>query len=204
MAAGKYLKVIWMYALGLALVFIGLYMIAFMPSMASSGPYGFGLMVTGLLLSTVGGIYGKKKLLESSAEKLPAVENKQIDQLKQNVVSQLKPPETAETPADIPKMAEEPKLEPARMADTGQEIAPKAAMPRTQYQPVQPAAQAQPVAPSADGIVKVLLCPGCNTENSPANAFCFNCGKRLRAPEKKAGKARKPRKKKRVKPAAPA
>jgi hypothetical protein len=206
MSAGKYLKVIWMYAIGLALVFIGLYMISFMPSLASSGPYGFGLMVTGLLLSTVGGIYGKKKLLETSGEKLPAVETKQIDQLKQNVVSQLKPPETsAEAPASLPKIVEQPALEPSHMPDTGQIMAPKVALaPPSQYQPGQPA-QVQPTAPVTDGVVKVLLCPGCNMENPPSNAFCFNCGKRLRAPEKKAGKA-KPRKKarKRAKPAVPA
>ncbi len=196
MGAGKYLKVIWMYAIGLALVFIGLYVISFLTSVASSGPLGFGLMITGLLFSTVGGIYGKKKLLETAGEKLPAMETKQIDQLKQNVVSQLKPPETADPPADPPRIAEQMEPEPvsAKPIMSQQMAAP----PSIHNQPAQPAP-----APM-EGVVKVIICPGCNAENPPTDVFCFSCGKRLRAPEKKPAKARSKKKaRKKAKPAAP-
>ncbi|MCX6815030.1 MAG: hypothetical protein NTY20_05270 [Candidatus Aenigmarchaeota archaeon] len=181
MAAGRFMKVIGMYAIGLVLIFVGLYMIAFM----SYGPTGFGLMVAGLLFSTIGGFYGKKKLLEGTPEKLPPIESRQIDQLKQNVVSQLRPPETLADPPKIP--VEQPKPE------------PKPAIP------IQPKAQ-EPVLPSepseARGVVKILICPGCNTENPPANMFCSNCGKRLKAIPKPATQSKpKSRKKKRAKPA---
>jgi len=184
MAGSRFLKVIWMYAAGLALIFSGLYMIIFMQSLASSGPMGFGLMTTGLLLSMVGGIYGKKKLLETSGEQMPVIEAKQIDQLKQNVVSQLKPPEEARAtpqPVTVPK----PDVKPPT------EVKPAATPAAPVQEPV------QPVPAAAEGVVKILLCPGCNTENPPSNAFCFNCGKRLRAPEKKAkAKTRKKARKK--------
>jgi hypothetical protein len=181
MAGRRFLKVIWMYAAGLALIFSGLYMIIFMQSLASSGPMGFGLMTTGLLLSMVGGIYGKKKLLETSGEQMPVIEAKQIDQLKQNVVSQLKPPEEAAAapqPVTVPKPDVKPPTE------------VKPAMPASA--PMQQAAQPAP----AEGVMKILMCPGCNTENPPSNMFCFSCGKRLRAPAKKArAKSRKAKKK---------
>jgi outer membrane biosynthesis protein TonB len=168
------LKVIWMYAIGLALIFYGLYMLTFLQTSSSSGPAGFGVMTTGLLLSMIGGIYGKKKLLESAGEQLPAIEAKQIDQLKQNVVSQLKPPETAADPpkaAFIPKPEIKPPTEVAKPAPIEQ---PAIAQP------------AQPAPAAAEGVIKILMCPGCNTENPPSNMFCSKCGKRLRAPEKKA------------------
>jgi hypothetical protein len=184
MAAGRFMKVIWMYAAGLALIFIGLYVLAFMPSLSYSGPLGFGLMVSGLFLSMVGGIYGKKKLLETSGEKLPAVETRQIDQLKQNVVSQLKPPETADPPAEPPKIEEEHAL-PEAMA------VPSQSMP------------SQPAPAPVEGVVKILMCPGCDTENPPTNMFCFNCGKRLRA-AKKSGKAKARKKKPKPVKSAPA
>jgi hypothetical protein len=162
MAGTGLLKVIWMYALGLTLIFVGLYAIAFM----SSGPTGFILMVGGLFVSMVGGIYGKKKLLEASGEQLPAIETKQIDQLKQNVVSQLKPPETA---ADPPQHAPVlPKPEPKQLA---------------QPTPILPPQQIAPAVPAEGGVIKILLCPDCSTENPPTNMFCSKCGKRLRKPE---------------------
>ena len=188
MAASGFLKVIWMYAAGLALIFIGLYMITFMQALSSSGPMGFGLMVTGLFLSMIGGIYGKKKLLESPGEQIPVIEAKQIDQLKQNVVSQLKPPETA---ADPPKAAFIPK--PEIKAPT------EVAKPIQQPEPLPPA---QPAA--TEGVMKILLCPDCNTENPPSNMFCSSCGKRLRKAEARpsgpvAHRAKKSRKKARKK-----
>ena len=164
MSAGKFMKVVWMDLIGVGLISIGLYMIIFLAAQTPVyAPMGFGLMVLGLFFSTIGGFYGKKKLLEISGERLPAIETKQIDQLKQNVVSQLKLPETAaDLPSAKPKAREEPRPE-----------------PKPQAQNIPPADQS--------GVIRILMCPGCNTDNPPSNMFCFNCGKRLRAPEKKAG-----------------
>jgi hypothetical protein len=182
MAGQRFLKVIWMYAAGLALIFSGLYMIIFMQALASSGPMGFSLMTVGLLLSMVGGIYGKKKLMETSGEQIPVIEAKQIDQLKQNVVSQLKPPETA--PAQSPVV---PKPDVKPPTEVNQALPAQTAL----QQPSQPAPAVQ------EGIMRILMCPGCNTENPLSNMFCFKCGKRLRAPDKKAkSKSRKKAKKK--------
>jgi len=116
--------------------------------------------------------------MEGSAEKLPLIEAKQIDQLKQNVVSQLKPPQTS---VDSQKAAQpRPDVKPPSQA---------------QPQPVQEISA--PAEPSG-GVIRILMCPGCNTENPPSNMFCFNCGKRLKAPAKT---ARPKSKKKRVKSA---
>jgi len=179
MSVRKYMEIIWMDMIGIGFISVGLYMIIFLSLQTPLyAPMGFILMVFGLFFSTIGGFYGKKKLMEGSMEKLPLIEAKQIDQLKQNVVSQLKPPETS---ADSQKVSQpRPEIRPPAEARpvTVKEIAP-------------------PAEPSA-GVIRILMCPGCNTENPPSNMFCFNCGKRLKAPAKT---ARPKSKKKRAKPA---
>jgi hypothetical protein len=178
MDLAKYIKVIWLYIICELLIFVGFYIIAFNYTGSNSGPIGFGIMIPGLLSCTIGGFYGKKKLIQGSSEKLPLIEAKHIDQLKQNVVSQLKPPETS---ADSPKAAQpRPEIRPPAEA-----------------KPVPVKEIAPPAEPSA-GVQKILMCPGCNTENPPANMFCSNCGKRLKAPAKTARP--KSKKKKRAKP----
>ena len=165
MGARKYLKVIWLYAVGLVLVFSGLYMIAF----SSAGPLGFELMIGGFFLCMIGGVYGKKKLMEvdMAVEPVAAV-SRQVEQIKQNVVSQLRPMEPA---AVQPQEAVQPQAQP-------------------QVQAVQPAPlvqQPQAMEPEQEqpqlrgGIIKVMVCPDCNTENSPQNMYCSNCGKKLRS-----------------------
>ncbi len=162
MGAGKYLKVIWLYAIGLALVFSGLYMIALM----SAGPLGFELMIAGFFFCMVGGVYGKKKLMEGDMAVEPvATVSRQVEQIKQNVVSQLKPMETAPAqPQPIAQPVPQPVIQPAPAVQQPQIV---------EREPEQPAL--------TGGIVKVMVCPDCNTENSPQNMYCSNCGKRLRA-----------------------
>jgi len=97
-----------------------------------------------------------------------SVESRQIDQLKQNVVSQV----TSQTQPQVQQPAREPepvKAEPVKA------------------QKITVAQAAQPQA----GVVKIMVCPGCDTENPPSNMYCFNCGKRLKALPKRAagGKA---------------
>lgn len=171
MAAERYLKIIWMYAIGLAFIFAGLYTIMFNPTYApSSGPTGFALMVVGLFFSTIGGFYGKKKLMEVQSP--DPMESRQMDQIKQNVVSQLKPPESSPDPAVT--------VEPPK---TVQAVVIK---PEPQPQPKPEAKAGIPSAPAQsveEKVLKIMVCPQCNSENPPSNMFCFSCGKRLRAPE---------------------
>jgi len=188
MSVRKYMEIIWMDLIGVGFISVGLYMIIFLSVQTPVyAPMGFVLMVLGLFFSTIGGFYGKKKLMEGSAEKLPLIEAKQIDHLKQNVVSQLKPPETS---GDSPKVVQpRPEIKPPTEAKPSQ--SQKAATPPSIHQ----SEIAPPAEPSA-GVIKILMCPGCNTENPPSNMFCSNCGKRLKAPAKT---ARPKSKKKRVK-----
>ena len=153
----KYLEVIWMNLIGIGFVSVGLYMIIFLSAgNAIFNPMGFILMVMGLFFSTIGGFYGKKKLL--AAENPVSIESRQIDQLKQNVVSQVMPVQIA--------VQEKPELKQVVQA-------------KPQVIGIQ-SAETQP-----GQVVKVMVCPGCDTENPPSNMFCFNCGKRLKVLPKK-------------------
>lgn len=184
MAFQKYLKIIWLYAIGLILVFSGLYMIAF----GSAGPLGFELMIAGFFFSMIGGVYGKKKLMETDMDVVPTV-SRQVEQIKQNVVSQLRPMESAE---EQPPVAEQPRPQP-RIQPRSQPVQPTVQQTQPIQQPVQ-----FPQAQERGRVIKVMVCPDCNTENAPKNMYCSNCGKRLRAeplPKKSALKPQ-PQKKK--------
>ncbi len=184
MGIERYVNILWMYSIGISLIFIGFYMIQFM----SMGPQGFAVMMPGLLFCTLGGFYGKKKLLEGVQPGPP--EGRQMDQIRQNVVSQLKLPGTEQTM---------PKSEGGEMADSGkQDIQPAKAVQAPKAMETQKPLQKPGVLeekPSAEGLTKVMVCPGCDFENPPANTFCSNCGKRLRAKQK--AMAKKPRKRSR-------
>jgi len=179
MSLPKYLKVAGLSIAGFALVFIGLYMIAF----ANAGPIGFGLMMGGLLLSTIGGIYGKKKLLEQIPET-----SRQMEQIKENVVSQLKPQKEADPPQEISRPDEPPEQKPLPKQAANAE--PK---PETELKPIIRTVQVQAEGALKPKLVKVMVCPGCDTENPPTNMYCSKCGKRLRAQQLE--KPRKRRKK---------
>jgi len=195
MAFKKYMKIAGMSVAGFALVFIGLYMIIF----ASSGPTGFGLMMGGLLLTMIGGIYGKKKLMEGDSGQQSSVDSRQIDQIKQNVVSQLRPSQKeADPPEEMPDPPGEPEQKP---------LPKQAAKAEAKIQP-ETAQEPKPIirmvqAPSAEGtkpkLVKVMVCPSCDTENPPTNMYCSKCGKRLRAQPLEKPKPRKKAAKKRAK-----
>jgi hypothetical protein len=197
MAFQKYLKVIWLYAIGLVLVFSGLYMIAF----GSAEPTGFELMIGGFFFCMIGGVYGKKKLMEvdMGGEPAPAI-SRQVEQIKQNVVSQLRPMETAEEEAQ--PVMEQPRIQPriqAKQQPRPQPIVQQAVQQAVQQPQVIMQEPAQFSQAQVKGmIIKVMVCPDCNTENAPKNMYCSNCGKRLRAeplPKKSAQKPQ-PQKKK--------
>ena len=167
MDSKKYLKIAGLSITGFALVFIGLYMIAFL----KSGPTGFGLMMGGLLFSTIGGIYGKKKLMEGGEGYQSAVDSRQIDQIKQNVVSQIKPSKEADPPAQPPTQPEKPMPRQALK----QELRPAPMIEEPEMAVQAPAADAVSSKP-----FKIMVCPSCDTENPPTNMYCSKCGKRLR------------------------
>ena len=195
MQFARYLKVLWLYAIGLAFVFYGLYSIMFSPP--SAGPFGFGLMVAGLLFSTVGGFYGKHMLM-AGAEVLPS-ESRHMDQIKQNVVSQLRPPEVRQEARDPPTEAS---ASPAQIMQASNpdpqpqpQAKPSVAQPEPKAEPkpiiVAPAQLVQSQA-QEQNVLKVMVCPGCNFENPPSNMFCSKCGKRLKAIEEPQPKKAKP------------
>jgi hypothetical protein len=187
----RYMNVIWLYAIGLVFIFSGLYMIASM----GAGPSGFGFMVVGLMFSTIGGFYGKKKLMEGVAP--AAMEDRQMDMLKQNVVSQVRvrAPSSRDVQANAPKDWDDGGDVPDMQAQEMSRSAPstpviKARPLQARPQPqIQPASAAPAVAPTIEvpgiaadekGFVKIMVCPDCNTENPPGNIYCSSCGKRLR------------------------
>jgi len=185
MSVRQSLEVIWMYIIGVVFVSIGLYMIAFLSSGTPIyAPMGFFLMVPGLFFATIGGFYGKKKLMQG--ERPVSIESKQLDQIKQNVVSQLKPAQ----PEDIKQIVGQKEGFEGRPA-------PQEAKPEAPKEPEKP----------APGVMKIMVCPGCNFENPPTNIFCSSCGKRLRktegaeAPSSKSAGPKKARKKARKKSA---
>ncbi|HJW96925.1 MAG TPA: hypothetical protein VJ485_02070 [archaeon] len=167
MSVTKYIEIVWMNLIGIGFVSAGLYMIIFLSSgNAIYNPMGFILMVMGLFFSTIGGFYGKKKLLQETNP--VSMESRQLDQIKQNVVSQVRP---AQVQAQAPK---EP--EPAIEKEGG----------KASFKPESKVMVTQAAEPQPGQVVKIMVCPGCDTENPPSNMFCFNCGKRLKSAARRA------------------
>jgi len=188
----QYLKVLWIFVFGMILVLYGVYMlIAFgavgLYTMGSS----FWVMLIGLLLTGVGSIYGKKKLLDPNTFKAKAGGGLgSFIQSTPQVVAQQPVKELQEAPSEIKANPMRPVLHDAekrieqdfkrvvskgiRMAST---VASKASTAAAQAstQDLQSTPAQEPVK-----VVKVLICPKCGSENQEADRFCFNCGKKLR------------------------
>jgi hypothetical protein len=194
MGSKKYLEIVWMYVIGVVFISAGLYMIIFLSKdVPIYAPMGFVLMIPGLFFSTIGGFYGTRKLIQDQSA---PTENRQMDQIKQNVVSQLKPVQGE----DVKKLEAEKEPFEGRPTSEGRRTVvgsrPQSTSIETSPSVHNKAAKAEPPKeaeePAAqEAVKKVMVCPGCDFENPPSNMFCSNCGKRLKAGAKKAAAAKK-------------
>lgn len=192
------LRAAWLFFIGVIIIIVGFFLFVFM---VLDQTYSFGSMLAGLLVSTVGSIYGRRKValngfsgppIDTSSQRIsisdllsgidqrsPKSEALQ-QQVIQPVVTQPSsddslssvPPQTIQLPINDKKLKE---------ADNQQ-------MQQTNQVTQQANQQMQQIpAPSTpfykdftQKIIKIYICPRCNGENEEKNTFCYQCGKKIR------------------------
>lgn len=199
------IKAIWLFMAGVVLITISLTLF-FLGHLDQQ--FSFIIMVTGLLLSGLGSIYGKRKMCaefdnvkpETAPQLMPANPTTQSSSLQQ-LSAALAPKSKAAPPQAVPVATQTTQIQ-------QQPVVQPLAKPPVQPQPAQPQPQTQsmvqpkqdeanlismqgqekqmplPPAPSTK-VIKVYICPKCGEENAQMNVFCYHCGKKIQFSKRK-------------------
>ncbi len=175
----KYMQVVWLYVIGLIIIFVGIYTL-----MTSPGPTSFIIMLVGLGIAAMGAAHGRRMRMMGQLD---------IEQIMKEKGFQ---PEETEKPNtdDFEKEGEKPPGEAqqraAAMAEMGTKI--RGLMQSFKRRPAdEPMSQEEilqleiddikdgKIVPTEADIIE-FVCPKCGAENEERNYFCFKCGNRLR------------------------
>jgi len=184
------LKAIWIFFVGLIVILVGFFLFFFQ---YLNQQYSFILMLGGLLISGLGSIYGRKKLMgaqnsispgsENNAGSVPVRSDNLSDLLKgidknykpkQNFVQASAVKQVVTQPVDSQPTEEETQQFPVQQK-------PQKPEPEPQRPDRQPPSPTSPYYRDfVQKVIKVYVCPKCGTENEEKNIFCFKCGKKIR------------------------
>jgi predicted RNA-binding Zn-ribbon protein involved in translation (DUF1610 family) len=152
----RYMQVVWLYMIGMVIIFIGVYMI-----IINSGPTSFIIMLAGLAVATMGAAHGRRMREDAGLSELFRPEPRR-EETQQGEQQQEEP---REMPEEEPGKYDDAREQKQRMA----------------YKPSVPQAGDGPrsMLPTSADIVE-LVCPECGMENDEKSFFCWSCGFRLR------------------------
>ncbi|MCD6496361.1 MAG: zinc ribbon domain-containing protein [Candidatus Aenigmarchaeota archaeon] len=191
----KYMQVVWLYVIGIVIIFVGLYML-----MVNSGPSSFIVMLMGLAIAAMGAAHGRRMRMMGQLDFEQLMKERGFEPEKPKESG--KPPQSeGEKGAEVPKPEdfEEENQEPKPRTEgllggiLGALKRPPAEGPLTQdevlHLEMEDIKEGRIVPTEAD-VIK-LVCPKCGAENESQNMFCYKCGTRLRRltpGEEKSGK----------------
>lgn len=193
MSAGFILKSIWVFLLGVVVAVVGLYCLLYRSDMGTSNP--FIIMLMGLFFTGAGSIYGKRKLGEGEPMVSAPPQQRTLGYPPQRYPSEPMPPQPRQAPPtyqdypprEVPAQRVETRVEPKEIpSEEFLEIAEEKMEPEEGVKKPIPSKMAlvKPTAkPKETGIIKIVVCPNCGTENETKDKFCYNCGGKLK-PEK--------------------
>jgi len=178
----KYLQVVWLYVIGILIIFVGLYLL-----IIKSGPSSFMVMLVGLGISAMGAAHGRRMKasgdmdLEELMRKKGLIDDEPEERPQKPVESatpQMEEPKMTEpaAPREEEKEEDEPK---GRLRNMLRRQEGKS-MPEQILEEMEMAdiKSGKLLATQADEIE--LVCPKCAAANEEKNFFCFNCGNKLR------------------------
>jgi len=181
----KYLQVVWLYVIGIMIIFVGVYLL-----MLKSGPGSFIVMLVGLGISALGAAHGRKMRVSGELGMEDIMRQKGFDvrneQDNQPVNEEPAAPEE-EQPAEEAASGEEPregrkpiffKRFPSRPASAAADI---------EMEDI----KSGKLAPTEADVIE-LVCRSCGAENDEKNFFCFNCGAKLRRKSSSEAKLKEP------------
>jgi len=187
----KYMQVIWLYLIGIAIIFIGLFMLS-----SNTGPSSFLVMLMGLAVAAIGAAHGRRmrmlgqldinQLMQQEAQPQDAPEG-EAEEAPAEAAGQ----EQVAIPDNQPQPDDQDFIPPQKpMQMMGQRIG--SFMGRFRRAPTEMPLEPEDIynlemedikkgkiaATRADVIM--LVCPKCMAENEEQNYYCYKCGNKLR------------------------
>ncbi len=177
----KYMQVVWLYLIGLAIIFVGIFTL-----ISSPGPTSFIIMLVGLGIAAMGAAHGRRMRMMGQLD---------IEQIMKEKGLQQEADEKPE-PGDFPReeKAEEGDESPEEGEPAGDEAGGRFGSFMQMFRrrpPEEPLTQEEimhlemgdmqegRIVPTEADIIE-FVCPRCGAANEERNYFCFKCGNRLR------------------------
>jgi DNA-directed RNA polymerase subunit M/transcription elongation factor TFIIS len=199
----QYLQVVWMYVIGILIIFIGLYLM-----MHNSGPSSFMVMLVGLGISAMGAAHGRRMRVMGQYD---------IEELMRQRGLAPKEGEAGQqqgadgSPGEMEAGAREPQEEAGGTEEetgdkegseapksgvrgllkrTGIEVGrrkPEDILSEMEMEDI----KSGKLMPTEADVIE-LVCPKCGAENEDKNFFCFSCGNKLRRKPTSEAKLKEP------------
>jgi ribosomal protein L40E len=175
----KYMQVVWLYLIGLLIIFVGIFTLV-----SSPGPTSFIIMLVGLAVAALGAAHGRRMRMMGQLD---------IDQIMHEKGLMEEKPEKPK-PEDFPQQegaGEAPEGQGQAAAVTMSTRLRELMMSFKRRPPEEPLSQEEimqlemsdikegKIVPTEADIIE-FVCPMCGAANEERNYFCFKCGNRLR------------------------
>ncbi len=179
----KYMQVVWLYVIGILIIFFGLYML-----MTNSDPMSFMVMLMGLAVSAIGSAHGRKMramdqfgMEGGMQEREPAQKQPEEPRAEDFIPEEAQPEESEESPRGDFAPRGQPMSEKIsgimgifRKKSPGEPLSKRDIL-HIEMDDIKGGS----IVPAEADVIE-LVCPKCLAENESQNLFCFSCGNRLR------------------------
>lgn len=167
---GKYTGVIGLFALGVAVVLIGIYFFLTMGSDTFYFQMASVITLIGLLITGIGAIKGRRtmKSVGYFAEYPPESHARLVQSVTERQSSELGRTEDSTTESQGPA----PTIRP------------------TPSEPASAQSAKQSGAKGQVKVVRVLVCPKCGSDNNETDTYCYSCGKKIKIKAKSSSKTK--------------
>jgi ribosomal protein L40E len=173
----KYMQVVWMYLIGILIIFFGIIMLSM-----KSGPNSFIVMLVGLAVSAIGAAHGRRMRMLGQMDVQQLSGGKDEEEGKKERRKESAPAEEGqETPAGPGIGSVLGKFVGSLRNRSGGELN-EGDIENIEMEDMK---RGNIVSTSADVIE--LVCPRCMAENEEKNYYCFKCGNKLRKSSKEKG-----------------
>lgn len=172
----KYMQVVWLYLIGLAVILVGVYTL-----ITSPGPMTFIMMLVGLAVAAIGAAHGRKIRMQGQFDMDQTMRDDDLEPEGAEKPEQGEAEEKEEAPP-----AEEPE-EPEK-APSGGFRGLIGSFMRRPNEPLSDEEIVQleiedikegKIVPTEADVIE-FVCPVCSAENEERNYYCFTCGNKLR------------------------
>ncbi|MFH0956612.1 MAG: zinc ribbon domain-containing protein [Candidatus Aenigmatarchaeota archaeon] len=173
----KYMQVVWMYLIGILIIFFGIIMLTM-----KSGPSSFLVMLVGLAVAAIGAAHGRRMRALGQMDVRQLVGERGEEETRKEMKKEKEPAEAQEEKPAGPGIGSMlGKFVGSLRSRAGGELS-EGDIDSIEMEDMK---RGNIAATSADEIE--LVCPKCMAENEEQNYYCFKCGNKLRKSQKEKG-----------------